>query len=57
VIIEALLVSESLNEKPEKIEREILKMCFNGELLIPWCERIEKAKVIENQNKSNLETK
>lgn len=49
VIIEALLVNESIDEKPEKIEREILKEFSERYLcLIPWCERIEKVRVVDS---------
>ncbi len=47
VIIEASLVPESTDEKPEKIEREISRKFLEEHLIIPWCEKIEKVKIID----------
>ncbi|MEM3725863.1 MAG: hypothetical protein QXK98_03260 [Candidatus Bathyarchaeia archaeon] len=49
VIIEAVLVPESSNKHSREIEREILKEIRDGSLVIPWCDRVEKAVVVEGK--------
>jgi len=46
-IIEILLVPESLDKSCEEIEEEILKEFQEGFLIIPYCDRVEKIKIIE----------
>lgn len=45
-IIEVILVPESLKVKPEIIELDILKAIRDGELIIPWCCKVERVKVV-----------
>lgn len=47
VIIEVLLVPESLNKRSDEIREEILKAFREGFLVIPWSYDIEKIKIIE----------
>jgi len=47
VVIEAVLVEESQGMQPKDIEREILKEIHHGYLVIPWCDKVEKVRVIE----------
>lgn len=47
VVVEALLVHESISEKPEKIKKDILKEFCEEYLVISWCERIEKVRVVD----------
>ena len=47
VIIEILLVPESLNKQSDEIEDEILKEFREGFLVIPWSYEIEKVSVVE----------
>ncbi|MGQ9507263.1 MAG: hypothetical protein ACUVTB_05325 [Candidatus Bathycorpusculaceae bacterium] len=47
LIIRAVLVPESLNKQPEEIEREIFKEIHQGLLVIPWCNKVEKIRVID----------
>lgn len=46
VIIEAVLVPESLERRPKEIEMEILREIRCGSLVIPWCDRVEKVVVV-----------
>ncbi len=47
VIIEILLVPESLDKRSDEIEDEILKEFREGPLMIPWSCEIEKISVVE----------
>lgn len=47
VIIEVILVPESLDKRSDEIKEEILKEFREGFLKIPWSYEIEKVKVIE----------
>ena len=47
VIIEILLVPQSLDKPSDEIEDEILKEFREGFLMIPWSYKIEKIKVVE----------
>jgi len=47
VIIEILLVPQSLDKSSDEIEDEILKEFREGFLMIPWGYKIEKIKVVE----------
>jgi hypothetical protein len=47
LIIEILLVPESLEKKPDDIESEILKEFDEGFLRIPWSYEIEKIRVVD----------
>jgi len=47
VIIEILLVPESLDKESDEIEGEILKEFREGFLMIPWSYEIEKISVVE----------
>ena len=47
VVIEALLVHESISEQPEKIKRDILEELSEECQMIPWFERIEKVEVVD----------
>jgi hypothetical protein len=47
VIIELLLVPESIEKKPAEIEMEILTELCEGFLRIPWSYEIERVRVIE----------
>jgi hypothetical protein len=47
VIIEILLVPQSLDKPFDEIDDEILKEFREGFLMIPWGYKIEKIKVIE----------
>jgi len=47
VVIEILLVPESLTRSSREIEEEILKEFIEGYLVIPWSEKIEKIRVVE----------
>jgi len=47
VIIEAVLVPETIGRRAQEIEKEILKEFQNGSLLIPWCDKVEKIRVVE----------
>jgi len=47
LIIEILLVPESLNKKSDEIESEILKEFKEGFLRIPWSYEIEKIRVVD----------
>jgi len=46
LIIEFLLVPESLDKKSDEIKSEILKEFNEGFLGIPWCYKIEKVRVV-----------
>ena len=48
VIIEILLVQESLEQKSSKIEDEIVKEFNEGYLVIPWSLGIESIKVVDS---------
>ena len=47
VIIEILLVPESLEKKSSEIEDEIVTEFHQGSLVIPWSLKIESIKVID----------
>jgi len=47
VIIEILLVPQSLDKPSDEIEDENLKEFREGFLMIPWGHKIEKIKVVE----------
>jgi hypothetical protein len=47
VVIEAVLVPEASNKCSEEIEKEILREIKHGIIVIPWCNRIEKVKVVD----------
>lgn len=47
VIIEILLVPESLEKEPDEIESEILKEFAEGFFRFPWCYEIEKIRVVD----------
>jgi hypothetical protein len=49
VVIEAVLVPESSNERPEEIEKQILREIRCGNLIIPWCARVEKVRVADEK--------
>ena len=49
VIIEILLVPQSLDKPSDENEDEILKEFREGFLMIPWGYKIEKIKVVETQ--------
>jgi len=51
VIIEAILVPESLNTWSKEIEKEILKEIRHGPLSIPWCSKVEKVRVVEQKGR------
>jgi len=46
-IIEVLLIPESRSRSPEEIKDEILREFQEGFLRIPYCESIEKVKIVE----------
>jgi len=50
VIIEVVLVPESSNKRSEEIEREILKEIRYGSVFIPWCDKVEKVRVVEQKD-------
>jgi len=50
-IIEITLVPEALEKFPEEIEKEILRALRQNFIHIPWCNRIEKVKVIRARRK------
>lgn len=47
IIIEILLVPESLDKRSDEIEGEILKEFRESFLRIPWSYEIEKIRVVE----------
>jgi hypothetical protein len=47
VVIEAVLVPEASNKCSEEIEKEIIWEIQRGSIIIPWCDRIEKVKVVD----------
>ncbi len=47
VIIEILLVPESLNTSSEEIEDDILKELQDGFLIIPWSAKLEEIRVLD----------
>jgi hypothetical protein len=47
VVIEALLVHESSEEKPEKVKQDILREFSEGHIVIPWLERIDRIRIID----------
>jgi len=47
VIIEILLVPESIEKRSDEIENEILKKFREEFLMIPWCYEVEKIRVVE----------
>jgi len=49
VIIEAILVPESASKNPKEIEKEILREIQHGSIIIPWCNRIEKVKIVDER--------
>jgi len=49
VIIEILLVPESLDRRSREIAEDILKEFREGFLKIPWGYEIEKVRVVETQ--------
>jgi len=49
IIIEILLVPESLDKQPDEIVDDILKEFHEGFLTIPWSCEIEKIRVVETQ--------
>ncbi|MEM2385762.1 MAG: hypothetical protein QXR45_14500 [Candidatus Bathyarchaeia archaeon] len=50
-IIEITLIPEALEKFPKEIEKEILRELRHNFINIPWCNRIEKVKVIEARRK------
>lgn len=50
VIIEILLVPQSLDKRSDEIEGEILKEFREGFLMILWSYEIEKIRVVETQH-------
>jgi len=49
VIIEVVLVPEASNKQSGEIEREILEEIRYGSLVIPWCDRVEKISVVDEE--------
>jgi len=52
VIIEILLVPESLDKSPDEIEDEISKELREGFLMVPWGAEIEKIRVVDSTTDS-----
>ncbi|MEM0358306.1 MAG: hypothetical protein QXL77_08075 [Candidatus Bathyarchaeia archaeon] len=53
-IIEITLIPEALEKFPKEIEKEILRELRHNFINIPWCNRIEKVKVIEARRKKQF---
>ncbi|MBS7632229.1 hypothetical protein KEJ15_01210 [Candidatus Bathyarchaeota archaeon] len=47
LIIEMVLVPESFGKRAEEIERDILEELRHGLLIIPWCDKVERVRVVE----------
>lgn len=46
-IIEMVLVSEAFGKRTKEIERDILEELRHGFLVIPWCDKVEKVRVVK----------
>ena len=49
VVIIATLVPEASNKHSEEIEREIIREIQHGSIIIPWCHKIDKVKVVNER--------
>ncbi|MGQ9641695.1 MAG: hypothetical protein ACUVUF_06180 [Candidatus Bathycorpusculaceae bacterium] len=43
------MVPEASNKQSKKIEREILMEIRCGSLIIPWCDKVKKVRIIEEE--------
>lgn len=48
-IIEMVLVPESLGKRAKEIERDISKEIRHGLLVIPWCGKVERVRVVQEK--------
>lgn len=47
IIFEISLIKESKNKTNQAIIREILSAFSDGDLVIPWCNKVEKITILE----------
>ncbi|MGB9778454.1 MAG: hypothetical protein ACPLW8_03525 [Candidatus Bathyarchaeales archaeon] len=46
-IVEVVLIPESVNVKSKDIELDIRNALRRGDLIIPWCYKVENVRVVE----------